>query len=79
MAVRFWDLALVGENFEELVERELRERENYFLLVGSEWLSARIFSLSFFLATLFAPRSNPECAPWTLDCFGAKRRLAMTD
>jgi len=25
-----------------------------------------------------APRSNPESAAWTLDCFGAKRRLAMT-
>jgi hypothetical protein len=30
-------------------------------------------------AALFAPRSNPESAAWTLDCFGAKRRLAMTD
>jgi hypothetical protein len=30
-------------------------------------------------AALFAPRSNPESVPWTLDCFGAKRRLAMTD
>ena len=29
-------------------------------------------------AALFAPRSNPEYAVWTLDCFGAKRRLAMT-
>jgi hypothetical protein len=25
-----------------------------------------------------APRSNPESAAWTLDRFGAKRRLAMT-
>jgi hypothetical protein len=30
-------------------------------------------------AALFAPRSNPESEGWTLDCFGAKRRLAMTD
>jgi hypothetical protein len=25
-----------------------------------------------------ASRSNPDSAPWTLDCFGAKGRLAMT-
>jgi hypothetical protein len=25
-----------------------------------------------------APRSNPESVLWTLDCFGAKGRLAMT-
>jgi hypothetical protein len=30
-------------------------------------------------AALFAPRSNPESVAWILDCFGAKRRLAMTD
>jgi hypothetical protein len=24
-----------------------------------------------------APRSNPESVLWTLDCFGAKGRLAM--
>jgi hypothetical protein len=25
-----------------------------------------------------APRSNPESVLWTLDCFGAKGRLATT-
>src|ERR1700758_2745956 len=37
----------------------------------------KCFNLSL-RAALFAPRSNPESATWTLDCFGAKRRLAMT-
>jgi hypothetical protein len=27
----------------------------------------------------FSAASNPESAAWTLDCFGAKARLAMTD
>jgi hypothetical protein len=29
-------------------------------------------------AARFALRSNPDFAPGTLDCFGAKRRFAMT-